>query len=107
MRKFASLLLVLCMVFGLSTVASAEGSTAKNSLTIAVGLTPNLDPHWNAGSDGNLILTQMYEGLYRYTEKGFELAGATDVSVSDDGLTWTFKLQPNCRMERRQACHCR
>lgn len=92
MRKIASLVLVLAMLLSLASVASAE-STAKNSLTIALGLSPNLDPHWNAGSTGALLMAQMYEGLYSYTPTGFQLAGATDVSVSDDGLTWTFNLR--------------
>ncbi len=95
MRKIASLVLVLAMLLSVASVASAEAGTAKNSLTIALGLSPNLDPHWNAGSTGALLMSQMYEGLYRYTPTGFELAGATDVSVSEDGLTWTFKLQPD------------
>ena len=92
MRKFLSMLLVLCMVLSLAPFAMAEGE-AKNSVSITMGLRPNLDPHWNAGSDGNLLMSQMYEGLYRYTTTGFELAGATEVSQSEDGMTWTFKLR--------------
>lgn len=68
-----------------------------NQLTIAMSLRPNLDPHWNAGTTGAMLQYVMYEGLYKYTETGFTLAGATSVTVSPDGLTWTFKLRQNAR----------
>jgi oligopeptide transport system substrate-binding protein len=38
-------------------------------------------------------MEMLYEGLYRYNETSFEFAGAESVSISPDGLTWTFKLR--------------
>lgn len=93
MRKLLSWVLIAVMALSFASFASAEG--APNELVISFGLRPNLDIHWNAGTDGAVIMTQMYEGLYQYTETGFELAGATDVEVSEDGLTWTFTLREN------------
>jgi oligopeptide transport system substrate-binding protein len=98
---FLSLVLALCcgMVFaaggGQGTTRGAAGTPAGNVLTISFGTEANLDPHWNAGSDGATIQRMLYEGLYRYNETSFEFAGAEGVDVSSDGLTWTFRLRRN------------
>jgi oligopeptide transport system substrate-binding protein len=91
-RVILSLVLAAAMI--LPAAAFAAEAPVGNVLTIQLALRPNLDIHWNAGSTGALLQTQMYDGLYRYTETGFELSGATSVDVSEDGLTWTFHLRP-------------
>ncbi len=96
MRKVLSLVLVALMLLTGSVAAFAEAQQ-PNELTIVLGTRPNLDPHWNAGSTGALLMNQIYEGLYNYTETGFELAGATEVNVSEDGMTWTFKLREDAK----------
>ncbi len=73
----------------------AEG--ALNELIFSMGTKPNLDPHWNAGSTGAYLQNMLYEGLYSYTESGYALSGATDATVSPDGLTWTFKLREDAK----------
>lgn len=95
MRKLLAAVLVLVMALSLIPVANAQSEGGANELIISLGTRPNLDIHWNAGSTGALLMSQMYEGLYDYTETGFELAGATEVDISDDGLVWTFKLREN------------
>lgn len=95
MRKILSLVLVVMMLLGGVSIASAEEATGSNVLTMAMGLNPNLDIHWNAGSTGAQLIQLLYEGLYRTTPTGFEMAGAESVDVSGDGLTWTFKLRQN------------
>ena len=67
MRKILSLVLVAMMMFGCVSAVSAEEATGSNVLTIAMGLNPNLDIHWNAGTTGAMLINRMYEGLYRYT----------------------------------------
>ncbi len=95
MRKFLSLVLALMLVFSMAAMpAVAEG---ENVFTISMGTKPNLDIHWNAGSTGAQLLGVMREGLYSYTETGFQLAGAESVEVSEDGLTWTFKLRQDAK----------
>jgi oligopeptide transport system substrate-binding protein len=79
---------------GASTGVSAGASTGS-VLTISLGTEANLDPHWNAGTDGAITMRMLYEGLYRYNETSFEFAGAEGVDVSSDGLTWTFRLRRN------------
>ena len=76
MRKILSLVLAVMMMLGCVSIASAEEATGSNVLTMAMGLNPNLDIHWNAGSTGAQLIQLMYEGLYRTTPTGFELAGA-------------------------------
>jgi oligopeptide transport system substrate-binding protein len=92
MRKFRSLLLVaLLLACGTALFA------APNVLTICMGSGPNLDMHWNAGAQGAWLIEELYDGLFRYNEKGFELSGATSYTVSKDGLTWTFKLRKDAK----------
>ncbi|MDR0731832.1 MAG: peptide ABC transporter substrate-binding protein [Treponema sp.] len=91
-----SLVLLMCgaMAFARGSQQPSTGqSPAGNELIISYGMEPNLDPHWNAGTPGARIMQMLYEGLYRYNETSFELAGAESVEVSADGLTWTFRLR--------------
>ena len=92
-RSIVALALAVLMLVPMGALAGAVAPTG-NVLTIQLPLRPNLDIHWNAGNTGALLQTQIYEGLYNYTETGYELRGATSVDVSEDGLTWTFKLRP-------------
>jgi oligopeptide transport system substrate-binding protein len=96
-----SLVFVLCgaSVFARGRAGGATAPTAQtgNQLTISYPTKPNLDPHWNAGSPGARIMEHIYEGLYRYNETGFEFAGAEGVTISPDGLTWTFRLRRDSR----------
>ncbi|GHU59032.1 ABC transporter substrate-binding protein [Spirochaetia bacterium] len=102
MKKFG--LIALAIVLGSTIACTKNGgqqntapAAVSNELIISYGLRPNLDPHWNAGTDGAVIQNQLREGLYNYNETGFELAGAESVSVSSDGLTWTFKLRQSAK----------
>lgn len=91
MKRLISIVLCALLVISLVPFAAAEGS--ENVLTIAMATKPNLDLHWNAGSTGASLMNLLYEGLYRITENSIELAGASELDVSEDGLTWTFKLR--------------
>lgn len=91
MRKLLALLLMAVMALSFG-VASAE-TTEENVVTIAMETSPNLDTQWNAGSTGAWLMTVMYEGLYKVTETGFELAGADSVEVNEDATVWTFSLK--------------
>jgi oligopeptide transport system substrate-binding protein len=97
-----SLVFILCCTAAFASGNRQQsGSTARtpvgNELVISFGQEPNLDPHWNAGTDGAVIMRQLYEGLYRYNETSFEFAGAEGVTVSPDGLTWTFRLRRDAK----------
>ncbi len=90
MKKLLSIVLCALLVLTVVPFASAEG---ENVLTIAMATKPCLDIHWNAGSTGASLMNLLYEGLYRITETGIELAGATSRDVSEDGTVWTYHLR--------------
>lgn len=92
MRKLLALALAVMMMFSCASFAMADAA-AENVVTIAMETSPNLDTHWNSGATGAWLLAQMYEGLYRVTATGFELAGATSVDVNEDATVWTFHLR--------------
>ena len=93
MRKLVALALAVMMMLTCVPFAMAEEAEGENVVTIAMGTSPNLDTHWNAGTTGAWLMMNMREGLYRVTATGFELAGATSVDVSDDATVWTFHLR--------------
>ena len=74
MRKLLALVLAVMMMFSCASFAMADEAAGENTVTIAMETSPNLDTHWNAGATGALLMAQMYEGLYRVTATGIELA---------------------------------
>ena len=81
---------------GTGTDASASGDKSPdNDFVIAI---PNdathLDPHVSSNGYSNQITNAMYEGLLAFNEQT-EIVNvlATDWSVSDDALVYTFKLR--------------
>ncbi|MBA4489324.1 peptide ABC transporter substrate-binding protein [Paracoccus sp. S1E-3] len=56
------------------------------------------DPAKNTDVEGSDILRQLFEGLYNEDDKGAMVPGvATDYTLSDDKLTYTFKLRPEAK----------
>ena len=55
----------------------------------------SIDPHNTRTTEDVLVHGQMYEALYQLDEinGGYKARLATDYSVSDDGLTWTFDIR--------------
>lgn len=76
----------------LLTLASAQGV-----LRLATNADPTLNP-WspNARVESRSINLLLFDGLLRYDEENLALAPSLAESweVSDDGLTWTFRLRP-------------
>ncbi|MDR3240352.1 MAG: peptide ABC transporter substrate-binding protein [Clostridiales bacterium] len=54
-----------------------------------------IDPTMNSSLDGGQYSAHLFEGLMRYKwdGSGIEHGMAEEYTVSDDGLTWTFKLR--------------
>lgn len=81
-----------------STPAPSDASAGKapdNDFVVAI---PNdathLDPHVSSNGYSNQITNAMYEGLLAFNEETEVVPVlATDWSVSDDGLVYTFKLR--------------
>jgi len=102
-RKIAALAVTAAFVGLLSTgsaLQAAEGYDADASIKIGSLYEPqNLDNTAGAGQGINEAFnSNVYEALFRLTDAGtVENALVSDYKISDDGLTYTFTLQPNVK----------
>jgi peptide/nickel transport system substrate-binding protein len=87
---------------GAATTAPAPAATggaqksSKDTLTIVFQANQGtLDPHFAATNQEMVIIRNIYNGLLKYKPDSTELTGdlATSWDVSQDGLTYTFKLR--------------
>ena len=81
---------------GETQAAGGAGEKAEFILTVQNGSEPSsLDPNEAHANDVMDKILHMYEGLakYRTDGTGVELAQASDYTVSDDGLVYTFTLR--------------
>ena len=108
-KKILSMLLACVMVVGLlagcgggkkdeGTDASKEGASSDGAVLVyAQGADPRgLDPHLVDDGESAKVTIQIYEGLLEYEETTTELRPclAEEMpTVSEDGLTYTFKLR--------------
>jgi peptide/nickel transport system substrate-binding protein len=75
---------------------SGGQTSSKDTLTIVFQANQGtLDPHFAATNQEMLIIRNIYNGLLKYKPDSTELTGdlATSWDVSQDGLTYTFKLR--------------
>src|SRR5215467_9678302 len=96
MRSLALPLALLACGFALLQPAPARA--AKDTLTIGLVVEPEgLDPTIAAPTTiREVTWLNIYEGLVRLDENGHVMPLlASSWTISDDGLTYTFKLQPN------------
>lgn len=84
------------LILGVSTAALMAGSAlAKDDITVALQLEPpHLDPtSAAAGAIDSVLYSNVFEGLTRFMGDGSVVPGlAESWEISDDGLTYTFKL---------------
>ena len=73
--------------------------TDSDTLRINLASEPDyLDPALNSSVDGACLAVNSFAGLYTYDENGsLQPDLASDVSVSDDGLTYTVNLLPDLK----------
>lgn len=85
------------LMLGVSTAALMAGAAAaKDDIIVAVQLEPpHLDPtSAAAGAIDSVLYSNVFEGLTRFMSDGAVVPGlAKSWDISDDGLTYTFKLQ--------------
>ena len=96
--RLMGLLLATAMLLTLVLGASAQDMKVLHTGVNMVGGDPaSIDPNLNEASQGNQIIRTMYIGLTTQDEEtGNVIPGiASDWTVSDDGLTWTFNMIPN------------
>ena len=89
MRKLLIALAALVMI-------PAAAQAAKDSLVLGMPLEPpHLDPTAGAAAAiDEVVYANLFEGLTRIDENGAVQPGlASDWTISDDGLTYTFKLR--------------
>ena len=74
---------------------STASSDAGNALDVQVGPSPEtIDPALNSAVDGANMIIHAFEGLLKFDKDNNVVPGvAESYEVSDDGLTWTFKLR--------------
>ena len=103
MKKLLALVLVLCM--GIPMVAFAE--EAGLNVTACIASEPEtIDPSLISSVDGSTYTQHAFEGLMKYAKIDTLASESEDVylcditygqaesyEVSEDGLTWTFKLR--------------
>lgn len=99
MRKLLIALAALVMI-------PAAAQAAKDSLVLGMPLEPpHLDPTAGAAAAiDEVVYANLFEGLTRIDENGAVQPGlASDWTISDDGLTYTFKLRRGVKFHDRSA----
>ncbi|MBO5556654.1 MAG: ABC transporter substrate-binding protein [Oscillospiraceae bacterium] len=111
-KRILAGILVLVMALALLTgcgkkpTAPADGTApapvqettraASNEITVGIAqdLDESLDPHLTVAAGTREVMFNVFEGLVKPTSDGDLVpAVASDVSVADDGLTYTFTLR--------------
>ncbi len=100
MTRFTAMALAGALALGLSApTTAAYAQQDKNVLVWGDTLPAGLDPHAIFDVPMQFILLNMYDTLYRYVGNPPQLQPwlASAHTVSEDGLTWTFKLVPGAK----------
>ncbi len=101
-NKIKSLLLAVIIavpMFSVSGCSSDDHDDGSDySFTYTLYQNPqNLDPQLATDKSSLMIIENMFLGLMTYNSKGrIDYGVASDYSVSDDGLKYTFTLKDNC-----------
>ena len=109
MKKLLALVLALTMVMGLFSFASAEAEGKVISMFLGGGTPLSMDPALNSASTGSNIIRSAFAGLtgFQFNAQGEpEMAPelAESVTVSDDGLTYTFVLREGLKWSDGADC---
>lgn len=100
MTRFTTMALAGALALGLLAAPTPpQAQQDKNVLVWGDTLPAGLDPHAIFDVPMQFILLNMYDTLYRYSGNPPELQPwlASGHQVSEDGLTWTFKLVPGAK----------
>ncbi len=105
--KFFSLLLVLTtLAVALSGCGGDKTGGSSSSITIGIpqDLEDSLDPHKAVAAGTKEILFNIYEGLVKADSNGnLNPAVAESYTISEDGLTYTFKLREGIKFHNGET----
>ena len=106
-KRVLCLFLALAMVFGFCACGTQK-TTRKDSNEIVVGIAQDmgdsLNPYQMTAAGTKEILTNVYEGLYKVAPSGDYIpAVAESYTVSEDGLTYVFKLRDGVKFHNGAA----
>lgn len=102
MKKLCLILMAALLCFGMVACGSDNTDTPAGDDTptlktvkFNVGFDPEtFDPQASDNLENSMVVTQMYDTLYRENVNGeFEPSLATGYTLSDDGLVYTFTLR--------------
>ena len=99
MRKVLILTLVLLIGLSASSVLAARSGGTLNTMAPYGGDLFGLDLHKSTRYQDWLVVINIHRSLYKWdTEKNVPVPDlAESVTVSDDGLVYTYKLRPNIK----------
>lgn len=94
-KKMLALLLAVAMVGTCLMACGGTTSEEGKQLTVQIAGDPEtIDPALNSASDGGNMILHLFEGLLTVSKDEQLQPGCADLpEVSEDGLTWTFKLK--------------
>jgi peptide/nickel transport system substrate-binding protein len=87
---------------GTRSATTTAGAPAKAAAVVHLGFVADMqvpDPDIFYETEGNVVMTSVYEGLLRYKQDSttIEAGLAQSWTVSPDGLTYTFTLRPGVK----------
>ena len=103
MKKVISILLCVGIIFSLCACSVTQ---SDNDFVAGVyGTVSSFDPIYAESDVEKIIAHNCFEGLLRFDETGnICLAGATAYTIDNDGIVYTFRLNPNACWNITSAC---
>lgn len=88
--------LALAPTFASSLAPVTALASESGTFTMAISYMPtSLQPSSGGSDDQTIVVRPVYEGLFQETADGIEYHLADDLTISEDGLTYTIHLRDN------------